>query len=120
MIIDRALIVSPYWLELIYDNNKTLELRSRKTTVRGAIGLIASGSGVIGGTTHIIGCRDRLTAQSARDAYPLHQVDDPELLSKWSVPWELEDSKRLIEPVPYHHPKGAVVWVKLDPLLLPD
>lgn len=120
MVISRALIVQPYWLNKIYDDNKLLELRSSKTSVRGPIGLIAAGSGVISGTTSIIGCRDRLTPLSARDTFSLHQVSDPDLLSKWNVPWELDGSKRLVDPLPYKHPRGAVIWVKLDPLHVPD
>ena len=34
---------------------------------------------------------------------------------KHSTAWVLQRARPLREPVPYHHPAGAVIWVNLDP-----
>ncbi len=46
---DRALIVRKPWIDLILDEGKDMEMRSRKTKIHGQIGLIEAGSGLIMG-----------------------------------------------------------------------
>lgn len=43
-----------------------------------------------------------------------HQVIDHDLLDKWKYLWVQEKVKRYDEPIPYDHPKGVVIWVKLS------
>ena len=115
MKIDRALVVKKVWLDKILDNGKIWEMRTTKTYVRGVVGLIEAGTGLIVGTTEIVGCAKPIeTPENAWSTKKLHQVEYIELLKKWKCPWILKDSKRLDKPIPYDHPQGAVIWVRFD------
>lgn len=134
MNITRALIVRREHLDNIFDNGKIWEMRSTKTNVRGRIGLIEAGSGLIVGETFLVDCLDPLKYRAdgrfvtdnktegdtfgqylakVEHTYPLHQVKDLDLLNKWNTPWVLEGSFRYKFPISYKHPAGAVIWVKL-------
>lgn len=117
MNITRALIVHREHLDNIFDNGKIWEMRSTKTNVRGRIGLIEAGSGLIVGETFITDCLDwfKQEASPARWAstWEYHKVNNLELLKKWNTPWVLEGSFRYKFPISYKHPAGAVIWVKL-------
>lgn len=110
---DRALIIKKKWSDRILDNRKTIEMRSTKTHIRGKVGIIESGTGLIVGEVEIIGCGELLTEEAALLLTPFHQVEDLELLKKWRYAWLLARAKRYENPVPYKHPKGAVIWVKI-------
>ena len=50
----------------------------------------------------------------AKQSYEAHQVDDLSLLEKWCYAWRLCKVKKYDKPIPYDHPKGAVIWVNLS------
>ncbi len=109
--IEKGLIIQKSWLDKIFDEGKTWEMRSAKTKVTGKIGLIEASSGVIVGEANLMGC---LAPIKANDKYfNKHKIEDPNLLKKWKYPWILSDAKRYDNPIPYKHPQGAVIWVKL-------
>jgi hypothetical protein len=54
--IEKALIVADPWISLILDGKKDWEMRSRKTAIRGNIGLIRKGSGLVCGVVKLVGC----------------------------------------------------------------
>lgn len=112
MEIERALIIKKEWLDKIFDEGKVWELRTTQTSIRGRIGLIESGSGLIVGEVNLIGCSVRKIPKS-KDLIKYHKVEDLELLDKWKWAWFLYDARRYEKPIPYEHPRGAVVWVKL-------
>ena len=110
----RALIIKKKYLDRILDNGKVWEMRSSKTKITGRIGLIESGSGLIVGEVDLIGCGNALNDEcAALLTADSHQVDDISLIEKWKYPWLLENAKRYDKPIPYKHPKGAVIWVKI-------
>jgi hypothetical protein len=113
MNITRALIIRKEHLTNIFDNEKVWEMRSTKTNVRGRIGLIEAGSGLIVGETFLVDCLDPMKVDKSKYAMHLHQVTDLNLLIKWNTPWVLEGSFRYKFPIPYKHHAGAVIWVKL-------
>lgn len=108
----RALIIKKQWLDLIFDNGKVWEMRSTKTNIRGTIGLIESGSGLIVGKAELTGCGKPLNEFTAILTAEFHQVCDLELIKKWKYPWILMGATRYEKPIPYNHPLGAVIWVK--------
>ena len=111
---ERALIVRKPWIDLILAGKKTWEMRSRPTRIRGKIGLIEAGSGLIVGECTLIDSDSiKLDPLERGLHYSCHRVDDFELLEKWCYAWEIEGAKRYEKPIPYSHPKGAVTWVKL-------
>jgi hypothetical protein len=111
MQLERALIVRQPYLNDIYDNGKIWEMRTSITHVRGLVGLIESGSGLITGSMEIIDCLPSIHTDDM--FYHYHKVKDCTLLQKWKYPWVIRNAKRFEKPIPYTHPKGAVIWVKL-------
>jgi hypothetical protein len=112
---DRALIVRKEWLDLILDGGKTWELRSRHTNVRGAIGLIEAGSGLVVGRANLTDSICLLSIEEWRGGVSQHKVpyrNCEHLAEKWNHAWVLEDAERFDTPIPYQHPKGAVIWVR--------
>lgn len=98
---ERALIVQKFWLDKIFDEGKIWEMR------------IEAGSGLI------VGCVDIVdSSQHPLPKLPhyinYHKIEDLSLLDKWGYAWELNKAKRFEQPIPYTHPKGAVIWVKLN------
>lgn len=57
---DRALIVRQPWIDLILSGKKTWEMRGAKINVRGRIGLIEQGTGLIFGETKLTFCHEKL------------------------------------------------------------
>lgn len=111
--IKRALIVKPPYAQMIVDGRKTLEMRSRKTNIRGRIGIIEQGTGTIIGEVDLVESYDSWDQQSLFLAKDLHRVEDLTLLKKWCFPWVLSNPEKYKEPKPYTHPKGAMSWIKL-------
>ena len=110
----RALIIKKEYLDKIFDEGKILEMRCSKTKIRGIIGLIESGSGMIVGEAELKGClQEPISELGAKVLKKFHQVEDLSLLKKWKYAWVLEKAKRYDKPIPYKHPKGAVIWVNI-------
>jgi hypothetical protein len=116
-VLDRALIVKQPYADLILSGQKALEMRSRHTKIRGRVGIIPKGTGVIKGSVEIIDSWDYSDEPRLKSigGQSLHQVEpkDWHLLDKWCFAWELSKPIIFGQPVPYDHPKGAVIWVKL-------
>lgn len=110
---DRALIVRKPWIDLILDGHKTWEMRSRPTNIRGRIGLIEQGSGLIVGEVDLVDSLQAVTTRQKHDEFERHLVADFDLLKKWKYPWVIENAKRYSEPVAYQHKPGCVTWVKI-------
>jgi predicted transcriptional regulator len=111
--IDKALIVRPPFAGLIVDGHKKWEMRSKETIMRGRIGIIEGGTGLIIGEVDIVDC---LSFPNHSDLYAkvhMHQVEDFWLLDKWKIAWVLDNHERYDKPIKYEHPKGAVTWVRV-------
>lgn len=111
---ERALIVRKEWLDKIFDelDPKLWEMRSTKTKVRGTVGLIEAGSGLIVGSVELYACSDK-PIENLSIFKMNHKVENLQLIWKWPYAWMLRNAKRFDEPIPYKHKKGAVIWVKL-------
>lgn len=108
----KGLIIKKEWLDKIFDNEKIWEMRSTQTKIRGKIQLIESKSGTIVGECEITGCH-KLSENEKLSELKNHQVEDTSLLDKWCFAWHISNAKRYEKPIPYNHPKGAVIWVNL-------
>jgi ASCH domain len=111
----RGLIIKEHWLNHILEGRKTWEIRGSNTTIREEIALIQSGTGKIMGKAKLVECKE-LTFEEYQASEEFHAI--PNDLTKHSpykkiYAWILEDATRLIEPIPYQHPQGAVIWVNL-------
>jgi hypothetical protein len=109
---EKGLIIKKVWLDKIFDEGKVWEMRSTRTNVTGKIGLIESGTGLIVGEAELIGCSERPVPKH-KDLIKYHKVEDMGLLDKWKWAWFISLAKRYNKPIPYKHPQGAVIWVKL-------
>lgn len=109
---NKGLIIKKEWLDKIFDEGKVWEMRSTQTKMRGVVKLIESKSGTIVGECEITGCH-KLTESEKSEEIKKHHVNDASLLSKWCFAWHLSNAVRYQSPIPYKHPKGAVIWVNL-------
>lgn len=110
----KCLIVRKEWLDKILSGEKTWELRRSKVNIRGRIGLIEAGSGTVVGEATLVNSRGPFTVTHLLRKRELHRVEDRGLLAKWNHAWILERAKRYDKPLPYNHPKGAVIWVNVE------
>jgi hypothetical protein len=109
--IEKALIIRKEWLDRIFDDGKIWEMRSRVNRYQGWIALIEAGSGLIVGQAFIHASLSPCDEKTLHAGKSFHQVDDFSLLKKWCYPWQLSMAERYHKPIPYKHPKGAVIWV---------
>lgn len=114
----KGLIIRPAPLEKILSGQKTWEMRSRATKVRGPIGLIQKGSGKVFGIATLVSSVGPLTDDEMVKHHEKHRIESARLhegeIAKWRVAWVLEQVKRLATPVPYVQKSGPVVFVNLD------
>ena len=114
----RALIIRAPYVDWILDGKKAWELRGGATKLRGRIGLIEKGAGVVVGTCELVRVHGPLTRAALRtnaakmNASP-DEFDGDLYYGDHTYAWELAAPRRLPRPVRYEHPAGAVIWVKL-------
>jgi hypothetical protein len=123
----KGLLIRQPWIDLILNGEKTWEIRSSKTKIRGTIGLIQSATGLITGQVDLVGCTDVLSAKDLNKNRKLHQIQeqfsdsyqDDEYMFNMpyggrAYAWIFLNAQRLKKPIPYTHPQGAVIWVNLE------
>lgn len=118
MTIERGFLVRQPWVDKILGGQKRWEIRGSPTRQRGWVGLIESGTGQVVGAVRIDDCRGPLDPKNFRDHADKHQVQlgpDENLPYDPPYAWVIGEAVRLEEPVPYEHPQGAVIWVRLSP-----
>jgi hypothetical protein len=108
----KGLIIKRCWLDQIFDHGKVWEMRTSRTKYTGKIHLIESGTGTVVGEAELIGCSERPVPKH-KDLIKYHRVENLDLLDRWRWAWFLSNPIRYKEPIPYRHPKGAVIWVNL-------
>jgi hypothetical protein len=111
------LILSP-WVEKIMAGEKTWEIRGSRTNVRGEIRLIRSKADKkVVGTAEVVDCIGPLTRRDLLENMDKHRMNRQDFARKMPYPntyaWVIRNAKPLEKPVPYKHPSGAVIWVKL-------
>jgi hypothetical protein len=112
-----GLLVRRPWIGKILEGSKTWEIRGRNTKIRGTIALIESGSGKVVGTCELADVRGPLTLSEMLENTSKHCERAEDLQSglpyRTTYAWVLKNAKPLEEPLPYKHPPGAIIWVKL-------
>ena len=114
----RALLIRRPWIDMILDGQKTWEIRGARTSVRSRIGLIASRSGTVVGVCDLVDCIGPLNAEEFRKNVKkagMHPSEATLGHYRQTYAWIVRNARRLEQPVPYQHPPGAIIWVKLDP-----
>ena len=111
--INDALIIKEKWLNLIFEGVKTWEIRGSNTTKRGKIYLIQSGSKQIFGECELHSSHE-LDLHSFINNVDKHQIHNCiKLPYKKTFAWELSNPVKYKKTIPYNHPKGAIIWVKI-------
>ena len=105
-----ALIIKKPHIDNILSGIKTWEIRGSSTKKRGKIGLIESGSKTIVGEVELVDSIE-LTDELIRTNADKHLAKN--ITYKKPHAWVLKNAKRYETPIPYKHPLGAIIWVKL-------
>lgn len=117
----KGLIVKSPWIELILQGKKTWEIRGSNTSIRGTIALIKSGTGKIYGTVDLVDVK-KITLEEYQQSQQFHCIPQRDCLQS-PYPniyaWVLENPHPFQRPIPYQHPRGAVIWVSLQEINLP-
>ena len=113
-----GLVIRSPWIEKILSGEKTWEVRSSRVNMRGPIALIKSKTGSIFGTCRIVDCIGPLSLTQMLANEEKHRVSET-MLSTYCRPgqsyaWVLADASPFPQPIPYRHPAGAVIWVRLS------
>ena len=109
----RGLIIKQPWIEMILEGSKSLEIRSSRTSKRGKVALIESGSSRIVGEIEITGCFEinREDFHAYQESHKVLDLDNVHYKRLYG--WRLANPVRFAVPVRYCHPAGAIVWVDL-------
>ena len=114
----RALLIRHPHIDKILAGRKKWEIRGSRTAVRETIALVASGSGTVIGVCDLVACLGPLTATEFRKNANKAGMRPSEAMVRpyrQTYGWVLEKPRTLDKPVPYKHPSGAIIWVRLDP-----
>jgi hypothetical protein len=114
----HGLLIHKEWLDKIFAGAKTWEIRGKATARRGPIALIESKSGHVVGTCEVVDVIGPLTLATLNKNAHRTGFRARALPYPTTYAWAVRDARRLPEPVPYRHPSGAVIWVKLEPKVL--
>jgi len=116
--VSRALLIREPWISMILDGKKDWEMRTTSTKLRGPIALVAAGSGKIMGVAELTEVRGPFNRLQMIFNQKHHRIDKRDIeygTNEWNTAWVLKNAQRLEKPIPYNHPSGAVIWVKLEP-----
>ena len=106
----RGLIIREPWIGHILVGKKIWEMRTRPTSVRGRIGLIRKGSGMVIGVANLVDSLAPLDAKAlaaSRDRHGIMPEREKEALEAgWVYPWVFGEVRRLPRPVPAGQKNG--------------
>ena len=111
-----GLVIKTPWIDLIIAGKKTWEIRGCRTEVNRPIALIQSGTGLVIGACALVECRGPLALPEMKRTSRYHRIKfqrGDALPYHKTYAWILNDAVRFVVPVPYTHPRGAVIWVNL-------
>ena len=113
----RALLIQPEPLDQILRKKKTWEMRGSRTTIRETVGLIPSRSGTVVAVCDLVDCIGPLSAAQFRKNAAragLRPCEAQLGYYRETYAWVLANVRILKSPVPYRHPPGAIIWVRLE------
>ena len=114
----HGLLILKEPLDKILAGTKTWEVRGKATARRGPIALIESKSGHVVGTCEVVDVVGPLNLAELRRNARRTAFRASELPYSTTYAWVVHNARRLPESVPYRHPAGAVIWVRLEPSVL--
>lgn len=113
-----GLIVKDPYATMIINGIKTWEIRTKRCSMRGPVGIILGGSKTVIGEASIIDVIP-LTQQMIVDQFEHHCVSDLSKVFKHDTnnkyyAWVLDHAYKYVTPMPYNHRAGAITWVRLN------
>ena len=114
----RGLLVRDPYATQILNGEKLWEIRGRSTQIRGTIVIIKSTTGRAFGTVDLVNVLGPLSLDDLIYAEQLPEEEREEfrrdgLPYKKTYAYVLGKPRWFSHPVSYHHPSGAVTWVRL-------
>jgi hypothetical protein len=113
--ITHALQIMKEPIDKILAGTKTWEIRGTTTSRRGPIGLIQSKTGHVVGTCEVVDVVGPLSLEDLQGNEERTGSRPDQLYYQKTYAWVLRNARRLSEPIPFRHPHGAVIWIKLEP-----
>lgn len=123
---ERALMVREPYVSMLLTHRKRWELRGLPTKIRGRIGLIRSGSGLVIGECEISDCLGPIDFETLKKSPNLSTIERLEISAEGRVPyiergssrsktyaWVIEEPIVYKSPLRYKHPSGAIIFVNL-------
>ena len=97
----KGLIIAESWISLIISGEKTWEMRSRNTRIRGRIGLIRKGSKTVVEVADLVDTLTELSPATLGAKVVKHQVPTERIGNdyKYRFAWVLNGARPLREPV---------------------
>lgn len=111
----HGLVIRQEPLAKILAGTKTWEVRGKATDRRGDIALIQSRSGLVLGTCQLVDVVGPLSVAELRRNARRTGFRANDMPYPTTYAWVLRGARRLATPIPYRHPSGAVIWVRLEP-----
>lgn len=115
--VERGLIIKAPWAQALAEGRKRWELRNRPSEVRGPVAILEGGTCQAVGVMEIVDCVGPLDPAALRLAARRGLILPEEIHDADHAPqyaWAVGKAQPFDRPIPYRHPRGAVVWVKLD------
>ena len=114
---NRALLIKEPWASKVVSGEKTIEIRTMQTKKIGQeIYIAQAGTKTLIGKATIVKCvqltmKDyiQLQHQACLTRSGLQQL----FSTKRIYGWYLKDAMKFDKPIPYDHPRGAQVWIKI-------
>lgn len=110
----KGLIIKSPYIELILEGKKTWEIRGSKTSIRGTIALIKSGSKKVFGEVDLVDCIEIDLNMYNKYCLELYGKEEEKLPYKKTYAWVVKNPRVYDVAKDYIHPLGAVIWVNLD------
>ncbi len=112
----KGLIIRQPWAAMVVSGAKTWEIRGVRARFRGPIAIIAGGTGTVVGLCELVDCLGPLSLARYNSGRCLrgspHEMVET-LPYQNTYAWVMTRPRKFLHPVPYPHPKGAVIWVNL-------
>jgi hypothetical protein len=85
----KGLVIDEPWISLTISGQKTWEMRSRNTLVRGGIALIRKGSKTVVGTADLVRTLPKLSQSELKASVEKHRVPNSEIseVFKYHTAW---------------------------------
>ena len=106
----RGLIVQQPWLNLILSGQKTMDLRSSTTHIRGDVAILHDGK--IWGYVDLYDVIGPMSQAEIMYREEEHKVPY-QSIGNYDYGWKFRNLRLLKKPRKYKHPQGAQIWVKL-------